>query len=435
MPERYLRHLKINELRPLQEEALSVIVNGSNVIIHSPTGSGKTIAFLLPLTKLLHINTIGVQALILTPSRELALQIERVFKDMQTGFKVSTCYGGHPMVTERNSLKTPPALLIGTPGRVADHLRRDNFNPDTITTLVLDEFDKSLELGFREEMEFILNSMAHLETRILTSATSLEKIPEFTGLKNPMLLDYSESGKTGSVLNLKVVKTEGTDKLELLFNLLCYLGDDSTVVFCNHRDAVERIGDLLSGKGISYGKYHGGMEQEKRELSLIKFRNGSHRILLTTDLASRGLDIPEISHILHYQLPTTQSSWIHRNGRTARMEKHGTAWLILADKDYLPEFITGEVEIVELPVALKLPSLSNWETIYISAGKKDKISRGDVAGFLMQKGMLTPEEVGRIDILDHASLAAISRIKVKELIRLVAGQRLKNKVVKIELAR
>lgn len=435
MPERFLQRLKINTLRPLQEEALKVIKKGSDIILLSPTGSGKTIAFLLPLVKLMKEDIKGIQALIITPSRELALQVERVFRDMQTGFKVSTCYGGHPIATELNNLRTPPALLIGTPGRIADHLRRKSIDPVTIRTLILDEFDKSLELGFRDEMEFIINSTIALETRILTSATALTEIPDFTGIVKPIVLDFRESGKTGSILNVKAIKAEGTDKLELLFKVLCHLGDESSIIFCNHREAVERISDLLGQKGIPHGLYHGGMEQDKRELSLIKFRNGSHTVMLTTDLASRGLDIPEIRHIIHYQLPSTASAWTHRNGRTARMEKHGTAWLILADKDFVPAFISESIEFIELPGELSLPPLTRWQTIYLSVGRKEKISRGDVAGFLMQKGKLSPDDVGRIDILDHASLAAVNRSKTRELIKLVTGERIKNKVVKTEIAR
>ncbi len=419
----------------MQNEAIKTINKNSSVIILSPTGSGKTIAFLLPLVRLLDADKQGVQTLILTPSRELALQIDHVFRMMQTGYKVSTCYGGHPFVTEVNNLKITPAVLIGTPGRIADHLRRNSFNPESISILVLDEFDKSLELGFKDDMEFILRSSSNIKTRILTSATKLDNIPDFTGIIDPLLMDYTEAGKTGSVLIIRAVKAEGTDKLDSLFRLLCRIGNESSIVFCNHRDAVERISELLSGMRISHGKYHGGMEQEKRELSLIKFRNGSNRILLTTDLASRGLDIPALGHIIHYQLPSTKSAWIHRNGRTARMEKHGTAWLVLADKDVIPEFVEEKVEMVNLSDNLPLPAAPDWQTLYISAGRKDKISRGDVVGFLIQKGLISAKDLGRIDILDHASLVAVNRLKIRELIKRVADQRIKNKAVRIELAR
>ncbi len=431
----FLKLLKIEKLLPLQEEAVKLIQEKSNTIILSPTGSGKTIAFLIPLIKLLDKKKSGVQALILTPSRELALQIERVFKDMQTGFKSNACYGGHPFSTEVNNLKIPPALLIGTPGRISDHLRRNSFDSSTITTLILDEFDKSLEAGFKDEMEFIIKQSPNVVTRVLTSATAIPEIPEYTGIKNPVVLDYSVKGATGSVLKVNSVKTDGTDKLQLLFKLICFIGSETTIIFCNHREAVDRIGDLLVENGIKHGRYHGGMIQEKRELELIKFRNTSERILVTTDLASRGLDISHVSNIIHYQMPSSESVWIHRNGRTARMDKNGTAWIVLAGTDFIPEFIDTTVEEITLPDDLSIPKLPEYLTIYISAGKKEKISRADVAGFIIKKGLLSASEVGRIDVLDHASLVAVNRLKARELLRNISGQRLKNKAVKVEIAR
>ncbi len=429
----YLQLLNIKELKPMQVKALDSIKKGSQIILLSPTGTGKTLAFLLPLVELLDTSVSGVQALILLPSRELALQIEKVFKDMKTGLKVNTCYGGHPIATELNNLSIPPSLLIGTPGRIADHIRRKSFNTQNIRTLILDEFDKSLELGFRDEMEFIIRSIDTFDTRVLTSATNLEEIPEFVALNNPVYIDFLEK-EVDVKLALNLVRSDGNDKIDLLFRLLCQLGEESNLVFCNHRDAVNRISELLMDKGISYGIFHGGMEQEQREVSLIKFRNGTHHILLTTDLASRGLDIPEIKNVIHYQLPTTMNSWKHRNGRTARMNKNGSAWLVLAENDYIPEFITEPVQQIILPEEVELPYPTHWETIYISLGRKDKISKGDIAGFLMQAGLLKKEEIGLIEVQDYASFVAIERRVVKPMLRQVKGQQLKRKNVKVEIA-
>lgn len=429
----YLQLLNIKELKPMQVEALDTIKNGSQIILLSPTGTGKTLAFLLPLLEILDESISGVQALILLPSRELALQIEKVFKTMQSGFKVNTCYGGHPIATELNNLSTPPALLIGTPGRIADHIRRQSFSTKNIRTLVLDEFDKSLELGFRDEMEFIIKSIDSINTRILTSATNLEEIPAFVELKNPVKLDYLEKN-IDVKLSLNLVRSEGSDKLDLLFRLLCQLGEESNLVFCNHREAVNRISELLSDKGIPHGIFHGGMDQEQREVSLIKFRNGTHHVLLTTDLASRGLDIPEIKNVIHYQLPTTLNSWMHRNGRTARMHEHGSAWLLLAENDFIPPFISEPVKETSLTEKAELPRPTPWETIYISLGRKDKISKGDIAGFLMQKGLLKKEEIGRIEVQDYASFAAVDRSVVKSMLRQIKGEQIKRKTVKLDVA-
>ena len=422
----YLQLLNIKELKPMQVKALDNIKNGSQVILLSPTGTGKTLAFLLPLVELLDASVSGVQALILLPSRELALQIEKVFKAMKTGFKVNTCYGGHPITTELNNLSIPPSLLIGTPGRIADHIRRKSFNTKNIRTIVLDEFDKSLELGFKDEMEFIIGSIDNITTKILTSATNLEEIPAFVELKDPIYLDFLEKG-VDSVLIHKLVRSEGNDKLDLL-------GQESNLVFCNHREAVNRISELLTDKGIAHGIFHGGMEQDQREVSLIKFRNGTHHILLTTDLAARGLDIPEIKNVIHYQLPTTRNSWMHRNGRTARMDKNGSAWLVMAQNDYIPDFITEPIHEMVLGEEAGLPDPTPWETIYISLGRKDKISKGDIAGFLMQVGLLKKEEIGRIEVQDYASFAAIDRSVVKPMLKQLSGQQIKRKTVKVEIA-
>lgn len=432
--EEYLRRLHIHALKPMQQEALETIRPNRHVVLISPTGSGKTLAFLLPVLRLLSSDLQKVQALIITPSRELALQIEKVFRSMQTGVKVNSCYGGHPMRIEKNNLSTPPPLLIGTPGRIADHLRRNSFDPANIKTLVLDEFDKSLELGFKEEMEFIIRSLKNVNARILTSATGIDPIPDFALLKDPVLLDYSEHKSSGQIA-YHILRAEGTDKLDLLFRLICHLEDQSDVVFCNHREAVERFSALLSDKGIAHGIFHGGMEQENRELALARFRNGSHHLLLSTDLASRGLDIPEIRNVIHYQLPVSANAWTHRNGRTARMNADGKIWLILAAEDYLPDFITEEVQQITLPEQVKLPPPTLWETLYISAGRKDKISKGDIAGFFMQVAELQKDDLGRIEVLDYASLAAVKRSQVREVLKKVKGQLLKRKNVKIEVAR
>ncbi|MFH1119461.1 MAG: DEAD/DEAH box helicase [Bacteroidota bacterium] len=430
----YLGRLGISQLKPMQEAAVKAIRPGADIVLLSPTGSGKTLAFLLPLIKMLVPGQAGVQALILAPSRELALQIEQVFKQLQSGFKVNTCYGGHPVSTERNNLKEPPALLIGTPGRVADHIRRSSFDTSSVTTLVLDEFDKSLEFGFQGEMEFITSRLEMIASRVLTSATNLNTIPEFTGICNPEVLDFTVDA-TPQRLNLSAVKADGTDKLEALFHLICHIGNEACLVFCNHRETVERVSGLLSDKHIRHGIYHGGLEQEERELALIRFRNGTHHLLLTTDLASRGLDIPEIRHVIHYQFPATENAWTHRNGRTARMHASGTAWLVMAQNDFIPSFIRGELLFVDVSDAVSLPEEPLWETIYIGAGKKDKISRGDVAGFLMQKGHLPKDGLGKIEVLDYASFAAVKREICQKMLSLVQDEPIKKKSVKIDIAR
>ena len=426
-----LKKLGIKDLKPMQEKCIEAWKKNDDIVLLSPTGSGKTLAFLLPLLNQLDESKKGVQTLILAPSRELAIQIESVFKSLASPFKVNCCYGGHAMKIEKNSLSTPPAVLIGTPGRIADHLRRENFSPDSINTIILDEFDKSLELGFHREMAEIIEQLEFVEKRILTSATKSDSIPEFTGVKNPFEINYLVDTPKESLVE-KIVRADGKDKLAALFNLICHNDNEATLVFCNHRDTVDRISDLLKDSHLQHDTFHGGLKQEDREKALIKFRNGSHQILITTDLASRGLDIPSIKHVIHYQLPTTSDAYTHRNGRTARMDASGKSYFILADSDYLPDFINQDIEEMIIPDNLTLPEDPEWLTIYIDAGKKDKVNKMDIVGFFMKKGQLEKDELGKVEVLDHASFVAVKRNMSEKLLRMLKNERIKKKKVKME---
>ena len=427
-----LGKLGIEQLTAMQNEAIEACSGQRDVILLSPTGSGKTLGFLIPLIESFTPNQAGIQALILTPSRELALQIEQVFKKITPEYKVNCCYGGHATKIERNNLSHPPTLLIGTPGRIADHIRRGYVDTKGIKTLVLDEFDKMLEFGFQNEMVDIIGQLS-LKKRILTSATKAETIPLFTGITNPVEINYlSDEKPTG--LEVKKVIANGKDKLDALYRLICTLGNAATLVFCNHREAVERISDLLYEKGLEHDIFHGGLEQEERERALIKFRNGSHRLLITTDLASRGLDIPEVKHIVHYQLPHNEEAYIHRNGRTARMTANGSAYLILGEEDYLPDFIDQNIEQQDISTSLPTPPLPELVTLYIGAGKKDKINKVDIVGLLLQKGGLLKEDLGLIEVLDYTSYVAINRKKSRETIKLLRNETLKRRKIKIEIS-
>ncbi|HWK07421.1 MAG TPA: DEAD/DEAH box helicase [Puia sp.] len=443
-----LTHLKIDALNEMQEAALEAVKQDNDMILLADTGSGKTLGFLLPILQLLDPDNLKTQALVIVPSRELAIQIEQVFKSMSTGFKVTCCYGGHLRETEENNLLQAPALIIGTPGRLADHLRRGNIKVDRIETLVLDEFDKSLELGFDEEMSFIVGSLPVLQKRILTSATDAVGIPSFVGLQDPVTLNYL-SGTVNAALAIQVVKSEEKDKIDTLFRLICFLGNRSAIVFCNHRESVERTSELLAEKGIINVFYHGAMEQPERDRALAKFRNGTSNVLITTDLAARGLDIPNIRYIIHYQLPHTEEVFIHRNGRTARMEASGTAILILGPEERLPRYVVassgkkgpdqeegpGEVEEILLPEKAVIPEKPKWSTLLVSAGKKDKVNKVDIVGFLTNKGQLKKEDIGLIEVKDFFSFVAVRKSKIGATLQLIKNERIKNKKVKIDMAK
>ena len=431
--EQILQNLQIQELNQMQKSTYKTTENNTDTVLLSPTGSGKTLAFLLPVLRNLKSKQKGVQALVLVPARELALQIEQVFKAMKTDFKVTVCYGGHDKKIEANNLLEAPALLIGTPGRVAEHIRLERIDTNTIKTLVLDEFDKSLEFGFQEDMSFIIESMEHLSQRILTSATAMEEIPEFAGLKNEKIIDFLKQGENIPNIQFKKVITTAEEKIDALFNLICKIGNKRTLIFCNHRDAVDRISELLREKGIQRETFHGGMDQDDRERALLKFRNDSSRILITTDLAARGLDIPEVESIVHYQLPPKEDAFIHRNGRTARMNAKGFAYLIMKEEDHFP-FLKNDIAVVNVKNEERIPCPTPFETIYISVGKKDKVNKVDIVGYLIKKGGLQKEEVGLIEVRDNNSYVAVSRLKVKNVLKLLANEKLKGKKVKMEIA-
>ena len=417
----------------MQIASIEANEKADTVVLLADTGSGKTLAFLLPLLGLLEDKPV-CQALIIVPTRELALQIEQVFKKMATGLKITCCYGGHLRETEENNLTQAPALIVGTPGRLADHIRRKNIHTDQIQTLVLDEFDKLMEQGFEEELSFIIGSLPALKKRILTSATEAVDIPAFTGLKDPVIINYV-SGEKAPALDVQILNSPDEDKSDTLFNLICMIGDRSSIVFCNQREFVEQQSASLKSKGIVNVFYHGAMEQQERDSALCKFRNGSSNVLVTTDLAARGLDIQYIRYIIHYQLPHTEESYTHRNGRTARMNASGTAILILAPLERVPEFIKPAPAVLTLPEESVLPPKPSWSTLFVAAGKKDKVNKVDIVGFLTNKGKLKKDDIGLIEVKDFFSFVAVRKNRVSELLQMIKDERIKNKKVKIDLAK
>lgn len=429
-----LSKFDIVSLNTMQEEAYKVIKDKKDLVLISPTGTGKTLAFLLPLIDKIDIECAEIQVLILVPSRELAQQIEQVVRQMGAGIKVNSVYGGRSGMQDRLDLRQRPAILIGTPGRVADRIRRDGFSLEYINTLVLDEFDKSLEIGFEKEMTEIVESLPNVSQRILTSATSDVEIPAFVGLHKPVFAKHIHEDK--SKLKIEVVLSTEKDKLPALANTLRYIGAKPGVVFCNFKDAIDRVSSYLTQQNINHECFHGGMEQMDREKALIKFRNGTSQLLLATDLAARGLDIPEIEFIIHYHLPPHEKEFIHRNGRTARMNRNGTAYILQWEGEELPDFIKDVVHeklyIKEQSKFSTTPDV-RWKTLYITGGRRDKISKGDVAGLIFKQGGIKKEQLGIIEVKQDCTYVGVHSEVAYSLMSKINNSRLKKKKVRVSL--
>lgn len=429
-----LKKLEIAALNAMQLQTLQTAQTKNNLVLLSPTGSGKTLAFLLPIVQQLNPAVRGVQAVILVPTRELALQIETVFKKMGTTFKINACYGGHSTRTELNNLSSPPAVLVGTPGRVAFHIEENSFDTASVQSYVIDEFDKALEMGFQDDMDYIIQSFDHLKFRMLTSATALKKIPEFTGIEDPTTLKFLQSEAIQPQLTFSKVVCPAEEKLEAVIQLIGKIGKDTILVFCNHREAVARISETLTNKGVANGAFHGGLLQEDRERALMKFRNRSCHILISTDLAARGLDIPEIGHVIHYQIPEKEDAFIHRNGRTARMKAKGKVYIMVTNEEQY-SFIDPDMPIEQLKGNYTIDNRTDFKTIYISAGKKDKVNKVDIVGYLIKTGGLQKEDIGLIEVKDTQAFVAVQTAKIKPLLQKLKDTRLKNKKVKIAVAK
>lgn len=426
-------HYGIDELNEIQKEVLATSANEGDVILLSPTGSGKTIAFLVPVLKALKEPNGNLQAVIIAPSRELVIQISKVARDIAVGHKITCCYGGHNVLDEKLSLSVTPSIIVSTPGRLLDHINRDHINVHSTRLLVLDEFDKSLELGFQDEMKRILRRMPNVSKRYLTSATDIKEIPDFVRIFKPQIIDFSENKENldqrTTVLH---VDSNEKDKLQALLKLLKNIPIGRTIVFANYRDAVERIYDSLKKQNIPVGIYHGGLDQIDREKAIAMFNNGSYTIMITTDLGARGLDITEVMNIIHYHIPITEETYTHRNGRTARVNATGNVYVLVNSSDKLPEYMIFDGKF-EMNDNTEIQLSAQFATLFFQAGKKEKISRGDIVGFISKNGGIEGNEIGTIDLYDHYALVAVPLNKAKDILKNIQSLKIKNKRVRITL--
>lgn len=431
-----LRHLNIEVLNGMQQEMHEACRKHQDIVLLSPTGSGKTLAYLIPLVQSIDVKADTVQALVLVPSRELAMQTSSVLKQMNCGVRGMAVYGGRPAMDEHRTMKgILPHVIIGTPGRVLDHLGKENFSAQHISRLVIDEFDKCLELGFQDEMSRIMDHLSSVQSHLLLSATDCPEIPLFVGGSgaDSYRLDFlDETEQIPDRIEVMQVRSKVKDKLECLGQLLCALDQNSSLVFVGFRESVDRTVKYLSQQGFCASGFHGGMNQPDRERALFRFTSGACNVMVCTDLASRGLDIPQIDNVIHYHLPLDEQAYVHRNGRTARWDAIGNAYIILGPEEYLPSFMPQNVEEFQPDATMQHVPQPKWESFYIGRGKKDKLSKGDIAGFMMKIGGLGRDEVGQIEVRDHCAYVSVLRSRVRELMLRVRGQKIKGMKTIIE---
>lgn len=418
--------ITLNDMQ--NDTAHAILHSNKDVVVLSPTGSGKTLAYLLPVVELLDTTLDAVQAVVVLPGRELALQSATVLAGMGSGLRAMACYGGRPAMDEHRTMRqVRPQVVFGTPGRLNDHLDKGNIEASQVRFVVIDEFDKCLEMGFHDEMATLMGKLPADARRVLLSATDADSIPHFVNLGRSTRVDYlSDDEQIPDRISIFSVHSPEKDKLATLSSLLLEQGDHSSIVFLNHRDAVERTGDYLRRLGFATSIFHGGLDQKMREHALYKFSNGSANILVSTDLASRGLDIPDVDNIIHYHLPETEEAYIHRVGRTARWQAEGRSFFVLGPEEHLPDYLhTATADHSPQPAAGAVPARPRMATVYIGKGKKDKISKGDILGFLCKKGGLENGEIGRIDVKDRYAYAAVAYPRLQELLDRVQGEKIK----------
>lgn len=429
--------LGIEELNPMQTKMLRSFSDARDIILLSPTGSGKTLAFILPVLKLLKPSTGRVQAVVIAPSRELVIQITRIMNSIAAGFKVTPLYGGHKVEDEVNSLSAGTDIVVATPGRLLDHITRRNVDLLPTRILVLDEFDKSLELGFEKDMKKIIERLKNVSRTILTSATKADILPEFLKLSEPLTINFlGDSHELRTRIRSHRVDTDGKDKLNSLRVLLNDLssrgsgekdekvGISRSIVFVNHRESADRVAEYLRAHGVPAVLYHGQLDQREREQAVAMFNNGSRPVLVATDLAARGLDIENVKSIIHYHQALTPETYTHRNGRTARVDREGDIYVLVGpdeevkpftefDDNYYPDYDAPDSKGAE------------YETIYFSAGKKEKLSKGDILGFLTKECDVPGAAIGKIDVYDHYALAAVSAPEAAEAVKRAKGKKIK----------
>jgi ATP-dependent RNA helicase DbpA len=417
-----LKDLGYTQPTPIQALTLPILLEGRDVIGQSMTGSGKTAAFAIPLLEKIDTSTRETQALVLCPTRELCLQVANEIRRLgryKKNVQALTLYGGHPTYLEIKPLKHGAQIIVGTPGRILDHLRRKTLDLSKIKIVVLDEADRMLDMGFRENIESILKTTPSERQTALFSATfpitieALSKKYQRTPEKVVVETPASELPE----IEQCIYRVDQEQKIDLLLSLLKSRPLDSVLIFCNLKVRIDEVLTALKKAGHSADALHGDLEQSARERVMAKFRNSSTKILVATDVAARGIDITGLDAVINFDMPADPSQYIHRIGRTGRAGAKGLALSLVTHKeDAKIERVneaTGASLSVQKPRSQasesKVPQKAKMDTLSIAGGRKEKLRKGDILGALTGEMGIKGEDVGTIEILDHSSFVAISK--------------------------
>nr|WP_216610238.1 ATP-dependent RNA helicase DbpA [Vibrio coralliilyticus] len=433
-----LNSLNYTEMTPIQQQALPIVLEGKDVIGQGKTGSGKTAAFTLGLLSNLNVKRFRVQTLVLCPTRELADQVAKEVRTLARGIhniKVLTLCGGMPMGPQIGSLEHGAHILVGTPGRILDHLSKGRINLAEMNTLVLDEADRMLEMGFEEAIDAIIDEAPQFRQTLLFSATFPKNIESLASkvMRDPQMIKVESTHQTTTIEQrfYKLNTTEERD--DALEALLLTHKPESSVVFCNTKKEVQKVTDELSHRGFSVVELHGDMEQREREQALTMFANKSASILVATDVAARGLDVDNLDAVFNFELSRDPEVHVHRIGRTGRAGSKGVAFSFYSEKEeYRVARIDEYMDIAISPAVLpekpvERPFYPKMQTIQILGGKKQKVRAGDILGALTKQAGLDGKKIGKINILPMVSYVAVEHEIVKPALKQLQNGKMKGR--------
>ncbi|TEW44248.1 ATP-dependent RNA helicase DbpA [Psychromonas sp. RZ5] len=443
-----LASLKYNKMTEIQAQSLPLILNGEDVIAQGKTGSGKTAAFTLGLLHNLNVKKFRIQSLVICPTRELADQVAADIRKLARSIhniKVLTLCGGIPLSPQAASLEHGAHIIVGTPGRIQDHLTRGSLDLQHLNTLVLDEADRMLEMGFQDAIDTVIEHCPNQRQTLLFSATYPEQIEKVAKriMNSPKQVTVTTT-HDNSIIDQTFYKVQNHQDRMLALRLLLnrYL-PDSSVVFCNTKREVQEVADELANRGYSAIAIHGDLEQKDRDQALIRFANKSVRILVATDVAARGLDIDNLSAVFNFHVAHDQEVHVHRIGRTGRAGSKGLAFTFYSNKDdhrikLLEDILDRNINASPLPDESLLdmtPPASEMITIRIEGGKKQKIRPGDIVGALTGQDGISGQQVGKIVAADNWSYVAVQRGSLKVAFKKLSEGKLKGRKFRVMVVR